>query len=515
MAMSMHYQLINTFCLNKDTNKKPNRKLQTPITQLSFPKSSPTQLLLTHQNPSIQTKLEALYNVVQDLETSVKNGLNIDDPRIFSSLLETCYRLQAIELGIRIHRVIPTKLLRRNEGVSSKLLRLYASNGYMEDAHQVFDVMSERNSSAFVWNSLISGYSEMGLYDDALALYFQMIEEGVEPDGFTFPRVLKACGGMGLIRVGQEVHREIIRRGYANDLFVLNGLVGMYAKCGDIVMARKMFDKIEVKDIVSWNSMLAGFVKHDMLFDALVTFRQMMLDGFEPDAVSISTILTPGLPEKLVAEIHAWVIRKGTEWNLPIANSLIYVCSNNCRLDRARQVFDQMPERDLVSWNSIISVHNRHPNALMYFQLMLSANMSPDAITFVSVLTACAHLRLVKEGERLFSTMTDIYGINPSMEHYACLVNLYGRAGLIVEAYKVITDKMKLKAGPTVWGALLHACYVHGNVEIGEIAAKNLFELEPDNSHNFKLLMQIYGEAGRVEDVERVRTMMVSRGFDL
>ncbi|XP_035831310.1 pentatricopeptide repeat-containing protein At4g25270, chloroplastic [Helianthus annuus] len=515
MAIGMHYQLINTFCLNKDTNKKPNRKQQTQFTQLSFPKSSPTQLLLTHQNPSTQTKLEALYNVVQDLETSVKNGINIDDPRIFSSLLETCYRLQAIELGIRIHRVIPTKLLRRNAGVSSKLLRLYASNGYMEDAHQVFDVMYVRNSSAFVWNSLISGYSEMGLYDDALALYFQMIEEGVEPDGFTFPRVLKACGGMGLIRVGQEVHREIIRRGYANDRFVLNGLVGMYAKCGDIMMARKMFDKIVLKDIVSWNSMLAGFVKHDMLFDALVTFRQMMLDGFEPDAVSISTILTPGLPEKLVAEIHAWVIRKGTEWNLPIANSLIYVYSNNGRLDRARQVFDQMPERDLVSWNSIISVHNKHPNALMYFQLMLSANMSPDTITFVSVLTACAHLRLVKEGERLFSTMTDKYGINPSMEHYACLVNLYGRAGLIVEAYKVITDKMKLKAGPTVWGALLHACYVHGNVEIGEIAAENLFELEPDNNHNFKLLMQIYGEAGRVEDVERVRTMMVSRGFDL
>ncbi|KAJ0729998.1 hypothetical protein HanOQP8_Chr07g0266131 [Helianthus annuus] len=121
MAMSMHYQLINTFCLKKDTNKKPNPKQQTQFTQLSFPKSSPTQLL-THQNPSTQTKLEALTNVVQDLETSVKNGINIDDPRIFSSLLETCYRLQAIELGIRIHRVIPTKLLRRNAGVSSKLL---------------------------------------------------------------------------------------------------------------------------------------------------------------------------------------------------------------------------------------------------------------------------------------------------------------------------------------------------------------------------------------------------------
>ncbi|KAI3704920.1 hypothetical protein L1987_75149 [Smallanthus sonchifolius] len=514
MATRIQCQVLNPFCFNKDTNNKPNKKQQNQITQISFPKSSPTQLL-THQKPTPQTKLEALNNIVDDLEASVKNGIVIDDPQIFSSLLETCYRLQAIEQGIRIHRVIPRKLIRRNAGVSSKLLRLYASNGYMEEAHQVFDHMSQRNSSAFVWNSLISGYSEMGFYDDALALYFQMVEEGVEPDRFTFPRVLKACGGMGLIHVGQEVHREIIRRGYANDGFVLNGLVGMYAKCGDIVKARKVFDKIALKDIVSWNSMLTGFVKHDLLVDASVTFRQMMLDGFEPDSVSVSTILMPGLPMKLVAQIHAWVIRRGTEWDLPVANSLICVYANNGRLDSARWVFDEMPERDLVSWNSIISVHNKHPDALVYFQRMLRADMFPDAITFVSVLTACAHLRLVKEGEKLFSTMTEKYRIVPTTEHYACLVNLYGRAGLITEAYKVITEKMQVAAGPTVWGALLHACYVHGNVEIGEVAAENLFELEPDNNHNFKLLMQIYGEAGRVQDVERVRMMMVSRGFDL
>ncbi|KAI3808874.1 hypothetical protein L1987_24837 [Smallanthus sonchifolius] len=212
----------------------------------------------------------------------------------------------------------------------------------------------------------------------------------------------------------------------------------MYAKCGDIVKARKMFDKIAFKDIVSWNSKLTGFVKHDLLVDASVTFRQMMLDGFEPDSLSVSTILTPGLPMKLVAQIHAWVIRRGTEWDLPIANSLIRVYANNGRLDSARWVFDEMPERDLVSWNSIISVHNKHPDVFVYFQ-----------------------------------------------------------------------------PGPTVWGALLHACYVYGNVEIGEVAAENLFELEPDNNHNFKLLMQIYDEAGRVQDMERVRMMMVSRGFDL
>ncbi|KAI3519550.1 hypothetical protein L1887_08758 [Cichorium endivia] len=507
----MQCQILNAFCLKKNTNNKRNINKNT---EFSLSKSSPTQFIV-HQKPPPQTKLQALANVVDDIEASVKNGIQIEDPSMFSSLLETCFRLEAVEQGIRIHRLIPKTLLRRNVGVSSKLLRLYASNGYIEEAHQVFDYMSDRNSSAFAWNSLISGYSEMGLYEDALALYFQMVEEGVDPDGFTFPRVLKACGGMGLIHVGQQVHREIIRCGYGNDGFVLNGLVDMYAKCGDILKARKVFDKIPSKDLVSWNSMLRGYVKHELLFDALVTFRHMILDGYEPDSISISTILTAGLSQKLVTQIHGWVLRKGTEWNLPIANSLIHVYSNHGRLDLARWVFDEMPERDLISWNTIISVHKKHSNALVYFHRMLTTNTSPDAITFVSVLTACAHLRMVKDGELLFSKMTEKYGIIPSMEHYACLVNLYGRAGLIVEAYKVINEKMKFKAGPTVWGALLHACYVYGNVEIGEIAAEKLFDLEPDNDHNFKLLMLIYGKVGRVQDMERVRVMMVSRGLDL
>ncbi|PWA87604.1 tetratricopeptide-like helical domain-containing protein [Artemisia annua] len=502
MAVSMQCQVLNTFCLRKNTNKKQSYQKHKQNTQLSFPKSSSPSQLVVRQKPSRQSKLEALCNVVDELETSVKRGITIDDPKIFASLLETCYGLEAIEQG-------------RNVGVSSKLLRLYASNGYIEEAHQVFDYMSERNMSSFAWNSLISGYSEMGLYEDALVLYFQMVEEGVEPDGFTFPRVLKACGGIGLIHVGEQVHREIIRCGYANDGFVLNGLVDMYAKCGDIVRARKVFNRIASKDIVSWNIMLTGYVKHELLFDALVIFRRMISDGYEPDSVSISTILTAGLSLKLVSQIHGWILRKGTEWNLPIVNSLISVYSNIGRLDKARWVFDEMPERDLISWNTIISAHNKHRNALVYFQRMTSANTSPDAITFVSALTACAHLRLVKDGEKLFSTMTEKHGINPSMEHYACLVNLYGRAGMIVDAHKVITGKMQFAAGPTVWGALLHACYVHGNADIGEIAAENLFELEPDNDYNFTLLLQIYDKAGRVQDVERVRAMMMSRGFDL
>lgn len=383
----------------------------------------------------------------------------------------------------------------------------------MDEAHKLFDEMAKRNESAFAWNSVIAGYAELGLYEDAIALYFQMEEEGVEPDQFTFPRVLKACGGLGLIQVGEAVHRDLVRLGFASNGYALNALVDMYAKCGDIVKARRIFDKIPCKVSVSWNSMLTGYIRHGLRVEALQTFRMMLQDGIELDSVAISSILANVSSPQLGFQIHGWIVRRGMEWDLSITNSLILMYSSYGKLDRARWLFEHMPERDVVSWNSIISAHCRDPEVLSYFERMEKDVALPDNITFVSILSACAHLGLVKDGEKLFALMRKKYRIEPIMEHYACMVNLYGRAGLISEAYAIITDKMEFDAGPTVWGALLYACYLHTNVDIAEIAAQTLFELEPDNEHNFELLMKIYGDAGRLEDVERVKTMMIDRGL--
>ncbi|TKY68021.1 Pentatricopeptide repeat-containing protein [Spatholobus suberectus] len=375
--------------------------------------------------------------------------------------------------------------------------------------------MANRDTSAFPWNSLISGYAQLGLYDDAIALYFQMVEESVEPDVFTFPRVLKVCAGIGSVQVGEEVHRHVVRAGFANDGFVLNALVDMYSKCGDIVKARKIFDKMPHRDPVSWNSMLTAYVHHGLEVVAMNIFRQMLLEGFEPDSVSISTILTGVSSLGLGVQIHGWVIRRGREWNSSIANSLIMMYSNHGKLDKASWIFNLMPERDVVSWNSIISAHCKHRAALAYFEQMEEAGVGPDKVTFVSILSACAYLGMVKDGERLFALMCEKYKVKPIMEHYGCMVNLYGRAGLIKKAYSIIVDGMDAEAaGPTLWGALLYACFLHGDATIGEIAANRLFDLEPDNEHNFVLLMRIYENAGRLEDMERVRMMLVDRGLD-
>ncbi|KAH6817230.1 Tetratricopeptide repeat superfamily protein [Perilla frutescens var. frutescens] len=481
---------------------------------LPFPKSHPTPLLI-HRKPQPQSKKQALETVINELESLAKNGLVFNDPQIFASLLESCFQLEAIDYGVRVHKLIPEKLLRKNTGISSKLLRLYACSGQVEKAHEVFDEMPDRNSSAFQWNSLISGYAEKDLYEDALALFFQMVEEGVQPDEYTFPRVLKACGGVGMIQVGEEVHRWVIRYGFGSNTFVLNALVDMYAKCGDIIRARKVFDGVKEKDLVSWNSMIIGYVRHGLILEALSVLRRMIAEGCEPVSVTLSAVLTSVSHRKIGREVHGWVIRRGLEWDLSIANSLIVFYANQNDLDRARWLFESMPKRDVVSWNSILSAHSKDPLALEYFNRMIDSDASPDGITFISLLSACAHSGMVKDGESLFSMMMEKYKISPSMEHYACIVNLYGRAGLLDEAYDFIAKRMEIEPGPTVWGALLYGCYLHGNVDLGERAASHLFKLEPDGEHNFELLIKIYQNDGRFNDAERIRGLMVERGLEL
>ncbi|KAL5728164.1 UMP/CMP kinase [Ranunculus cassubicifolius] len=504
------------------TSKPPKSKLTkrishkqlnpTTSTSLSYPKSTLTPIH-TSQTPYTQTKHQALDAVINDIESSINRGIAIDT-EIFSSLLETCFQIQSIAHGIKIHKLIPPKLLRDSVSLSSKVLRLYASCGVMDTAHQVFDEMSRRKVSAFPWNSLISGYAELGRYEDALALYFQMEEEGVQPDQFTFPRVLKACAGLGSIRIGEAVHRSVVRCGFCRDVFILNALVDMYSKCGDIVKARKVFDKIVVRDSVSWNSMLISYVHHGLLVQALDVFRGMLRAGFEPDSIALSTVLSKLSSSKVGFEVHAWLLRRGNIQNLSIANSLITLYSEKRKLAQSRWLFERMVERDVVSWNSIISGHRKHPLAITYFQQMEKSNILPDNVTFMSLLSTCAHLGRVEEGTELFVKMKNKYGINPCMEHYACMVNLLGRAGLINDAYEIIMKEMKFEAGPTVWGALLFACSLHGNVDVGEISAGRLFDLEPDNVHNFELLIEIYGKAGKWNKVEKVMQSMVERGLD-
>lgn len=354
-----------------------------------------------------------------------------------------------------------------------------------------------------------------------MALYHQMEEEGIEPDEYTFPRVLKACAGIGSIRHGEAVHRHLVRSGFGNDAFVLNALVDMYSKCGDIQKARKVFDNMTSRDSVSWNSMLVGYIRHGLPQEALDICRGMVRAGSQLDSVTISAMLSSfSKCKKLGLEIHGWVLRRGLEWELSTANTLITMYSEQSRLELARWIFAVMPEKDLVSWNAIIRAHSRDHRVQTLFQQMVDSRVSPDHVTFVSLLSACANLGLVEDGKGCFSDMEHKFDLKPGLEHYGCMVNLLGRAGLLDEAYEMAmasasaSKEKDVEGGATIWGALLYSCLLHGEVEIAEVAARRLFELEPDNEHNFELLMSVYRDAGRLEEVERVRSLMEERGLE-
>lgn len=289
-----------------------------------YPKPTPTPLQ-TRRQPAILTREDAIDAVLIDLEFAVESGVQVDSS-IFSSLLETCYIKNHFRHGLRIHRLIPPDLLRNSADLSSKLLRLYAECGLVEDAQKLFDEMPMRNRrQAFSRNTLIKGYVELNMFEDAMATYYQMEEDNVEPDRYTFPRVLKACAGIGSISVAEGVHRQAVRTGFGNDPFVLNALVDVYSKCGDIGKARRIFDVIQQYDIVSWNSIIAGYARHGLWREALIIFKEMIFSGFEPDSIAISTILSGITTEstRIGFQIHGWAIRKGLDQNLSVANTLI------------------------------------------------------------------------------------------------------------------------------------------------------------------------------------------------
>uniref|UniRef100_A0A0D9W1I3 Pentacotripeptide-repeat region of PRORP domain-containing protein n=1 Tax=Leersia perrieri TaxID=77586 RepID=A0A0D9W1I3_9ORYZ len=428
----------------------------------------------------------------------------------------------------RLRRLLPVSLLRRHTALTRRLLHLHASLGLISYAHHLFDHMlppHARNEDAFPWNCLAAGYAHLGRHDDALALYLQMDEEGVPRGRFTFTTALRSCSGVGVgsvaitLALGRGIHRDAVRAGLAFDVPVCDALVDMYARCGDIRRALQVFDAMPDRDEVSWNIMLAGCLQHGLSEQAIELWRRMLQQGHKPDSITLSTMLLILLSacgdngSKRGLEIHAWAIRHGLETEMSVTNALITMYCGKNKESHALSVFKSMTVRDLQSWNARIAAHLQDYRILMIFRRMVDSGVRPDETTFELVLSACDSLGLVEGGMRLFSEMENEYRILPTIEHLTCMVNMLGKAGMINEAYEFVSKRKPLDNEPSVLRALLQACLMHCNARIGEIIAKRLINLEPDNAHNFIMLMDIYQKAGRLVQAEKVKKMMRDRGL--
>eukprot|EP01018_Ginkgo_biloba_P008990 Gb_03996 [translate_table: standard] len=432
------------------------------------------------------------------------------------SVLPACAGLVALQQGKEIHAYVIKHRIESDVVVGNAVLAMYAKCESMNDARLVFDKMIQRDVVS--WNTIIAGYAQNGYCEEALKLFHQMQLAKVKPDCLTIVSVLQVCGRAADLQQGKEVHEYIVRSRFDSDIFVRNGLIDMYAKYDSIDDARRLFDMMVERDVVSWNAMIVGYVQNGHFDQALKLFCQMGLTGMKPDSVTIVSLLCSCARLATMQqgkEIHAYINRNGFQLNIFVVNALIDMYAKCGSLYHARQLFDKMCQRDAVSWTAMIvgyGMHGHGEEALSLFHQMQQAGMKADHITLIAVLVACSHAGLVDEGWQYFNRMRQDFSITPRLEHYACMVDILGRSGHLDEAHDFI-KKMPLEPNVGVWGALLGACRIHSNVELGERVAEHLFQIAPDHTGYYVLLSNIYAAAARWDGVAKVRTMIKDRGL--
>lgn len=396
------------------------------------------------------------------------------------------------------------------------LVHMYASCGKVGIARRVFDEMPERG--VISWNSMFAGYTSGGEWEEVVKLFYKMRDLGVAFDEVTMISVLTACGRLGLLDLGEWMNAYIEENGLKGNAKLITALIDMYAKCGQIDTARELFDEMRERDVVAWSAMISGYTQSDRCKDALTLFREMQMTKVEPNEVTMVSVLSScavlGAFE-MGKWVHSFIRRKRMKLTITLGTALMDFYAKCGSVEDSLEVFERMPQRNVPSWTVIIqglASNGRGRDALNIFSKMLDLNIKPNAITFIGALSACSHAGLVDEGRRLFDSMSTDHGIKPRIEHYGCMVDMLGRAGLIDEAYQFIKT-MPVQPNAIIWRTLLASCRVHKNVKIGEESLKQIVILAPKHSGDYILLSNIYASVGRWEDAGRVRGQMREDGI--
>ncbi|XP_039123647.1 pentatricopeptide repeat-containing protein At1g59720, chloroplastic/mitochondrial-like [Dioscorea cayenensis subsp. rotundata] len=430
-------------------------------------------------------------------------------------LIQSCITMRHLE---QLHARIIRTGFDQHIFVLAKLLTFCAdSDHHIATDHALSLFNHIQHPDTFIWNTVIRALAKARRTQDAFLLFRTMRRSGNSPDNFTFAFLLKLCGDLPTAAMGAQLHGSVLTHGFQTHSFVRNTLVHMYGLFGDMSNAYQVFEEIPGADadIVLWNSLIDGHVHCGHYREALRVFERMQRSGFTPDDATIVVTLSAcsELGELDYGKrIHARLSRSMLRDFVSVSNALIDMYAKCGEIDRAVDVFEGMKERSVISWNSMIlglAMHGRAGQALVLFDRM-RGQASPDGITFLGVLCACAHGGLVEEGKYYFESMTKDYGIKPMVQHYGCLVDLFGRMGFLREGYDLING-MQVKGNAVVWRALLAACRVHGEVELGELVQRNLQELE-EHSSDYVLLSHVYAGAGQWNQVFRLRGMMHGRG---
>ncbi|KAF8414343.1 hypothetical protein HHK36_002344 [Tetracentron sinense] len=421
----------------------------------------------------------------------------------FPFALKTCGVLKALSEGKQIHTDVMKLGFVSDVFVQTALLDMYVKCRRLKTAKQVFDSM--KTKSVVSWTAIVAGYCRHGLLKQAQELFHDMPAKNI----ITWNAMID-----GLARFGDLG----TARWYFNSMPQINRvsrtiMIGGYSRAGDVANARLLFDRMTEKEVVEWTAMISCYVENGEPGEAIKLFREMLAADVKVDEITMLALISAAAQfgsSHLCVWIENHISEGGFGSDIRILNALINLYVQCGSIEKAFDSFEKIPNKDVISYNSMITGYATHGDAdgtLSLFSMMIGANVQPNSITFVGVLTVCAHRGLVDKGRRYFRLMLDLGYIKPKVEHYACMVDLLGRAGHLEEAHNLILN-MPIRPEPSTWGALLGACRIHGNLGMAEVVARKLFEMEPENPGNYAILTNMYSEKRMWDAAIKVRTAM-------
>lgn len=524
---------------------------------------------------------EALELLRRMMESGIK-----PNAKALASVLPSCARMKELDVGKAIHGYVMRHELIQNPYVVNGLVDVYRRCGDMDSARELFLRFSSRNlvsyntmivgycenheldrakemfdhmecdgvrRDAISWNSMISGYSDNEISEEGLEMFREMQRaEGIETDSFTVGSALACCAARASLREGREIHSYAIVRGLDSNPFVGSALVDMYCRCQEFMSAELVFFSMNERDTMTWNVLISGYARANQVKRSQELIRLMETDGFDPNIYTWNGLLagcmenrqnelaiqvflqlqetglrpdifTVGmiLPicSRLVSiergkQVHAYSIRCGYDTDVHIGAAIVDMYAKCGTMKLAALAFCRISEHNLVAFNTMLAgfaLHGLAKKGLALFNHMLNDGIRPDTVTFLSVLSLCVHGGYTKRG-LLYFNMMGSYDVSPELKHCTCMVDLFSRAGKLREAREFI-NSMPMKPDAVVWGALLGGCVMHGDVELGEIAANKLMELDAGNAGNYVLLANLYAAAGRMKDLARTRRVIGERGM--
>ncbi|XP_038713617.1 pentatricopeptide repeat-containing protein At1g06143 isoform X2 [Tripterygium wilfordii] len=396
----------------------------------------------------------------------------------FSSLVKACSLLTDLGFGEGGHCHILKYGYESHVFVQTALIDFYSNMGKIVEAKRVFDKMPKRD--VFAWTTMVSAHIRLGDLSSARRLFDAMHEKNIA---------------------------------------TWNAMIDGYSRVGNLESAESLFRVMSKRDLISWTTMINCYSQNKQFREALAVFNEMQANGISPDEVTMATVISAcahlGALD-LGNEIHLYVMQNGFDLDVYIGSSLIDMYAKCGNLNKSLLVFYKLREKNLFCWNSVIdglAVHGQAEEALAMFKRMEREKVTPNGVTFISVLSACNHAGLVEEGRKRFLSMTSDYSIPPQVEHYGCMVDLLGKAGLIEDALELIRT-MKFEPNSVIWGALLGGCKLHRNLEIAQIAVNKLLVLEPNNSGYYTLLVNMYAEVNQWGQVGKLRATMKELGIE-